>query len=182
MTPREAQAGLQLARGVVRGLWTLDQLDRPSEAAGGMESDRLASSRPDDRRPYWESHSGPVMAYPGAGTTTPHRNLAREWIAAYPDQWAALQAGDDPDAAGGHGTPASREKARLMVLAYDRLVDSGHDFNAGLQRRQITWPDVIQGPIGYRPPWHPAWREAGDGLSPVGREQQDQQGEASHVA
>lgn len=181
MTPTEALAGLQLARGVVRGLWTLEQLDRPSEAAGGVENDRLASFRPDNRRPPWEPHERPAMAYPGAGTSQPVRNLAREWIAAYPDQWAALQSGDDPDAAGGLGTPASREKARLMVLAFDRLVDSGYDFHGGLERRRITWPEVIQGPVGYRPPWHPAWREAGDGLSPVGRAEQDQQ-EGSHAA
>lgn len=181
MTTREAQAGLQLARGIVRGLWTLEQLDRPSEAAQTVEDDRLASAHPDTRRAPWEPHDGPAMPYPGAGTTRHAGNLAREWIAAFPDQWDALQAGDDPDAAGGLGTAASREKARLMVLAFDRLVDSGYDFNANLQRRQITFPEVIHGPVGYRPPWHPAWKGAGNELSPVGRAEQDQQ-EASHAA
>lgn len=173
MTPREALAGRQLARGVARGLWTLDQLDRPSEAAQGVEDDRLASAHSDTRRPYWEAHNAPVMAYPGAGTSRPVRNLAREWIAAYPEQWAALQAGDDPDAAGGCGTPASREKARLMVLAYDRLVDAGYDFNGNLQDGRVSLPDVIHGPIGFRPPWHPDHHRQGQGLSPMGLARQD---------
>lgn len=173
MTPTEALAGLQLARGVVRGLWTLEQLDRHSLAAQTVEDDRVASSHPDTRRPFWEAHDGPAMAYPDAGRRHQPRNLAREWIAAYPEQWAALQAGDDPDAAGGCGTPASREKARLMVLAYDRLVDAGYDFNGNLQDGRVSLPDVIHGPIGFRPPWHPDHHRQGQGLSPMGLARQD---------
>lgn len=180
MTPSESLAGFQLARGVVRGLWSLEQLDRRSAASQDVENDRQASAHPDSSRPPWEAHDGPAMPYPGAGTVAPYRNLARDWIAANPDAWTALQSGDDT-AAQAIGTAASREKARQIVADYDRLVDSGYDFNANLHDGRIHLPDVIHGPVGYRPPWHPAWKAPSDGLSPIGRAAQDAD-EVRHAA
>ena len=40
---------------------------------------------------------------------------------------------------------------------------------------RVQLPEQINGPVGFRPAWHPDQRQQGDGLSPVGRAQQDQQ-------
>lgn len=65
---RSADVGLQLAIGVLRGRWTLEHLDQPSQS-------HIVASR------WREAHELPVI---------PHRNLAREWIDAHPHQWDAL--------------------------------------------------------------------------------------------
>lgn len=58
--------GLSLARGVAAGQWTLQALDKPP---CGAQQARSVNVRP----------------------AAPYRNLAREWIAANPEQWRVLQ-------------------------------------------------------------------------------------------
>jgi hypothetical protein len=57
--------GLTLALGTLRGLWTLEALDRPPLSPSDVRS---LNVRP----------------------VAPYRNLAREWIAANPTQWNAM--------------------------------------------------------------------------------------------
>jgi hypothetical protein len=57
--------GQSLALAALRGLWPLEALDHPPRAPNDVRS---------------------INVRPG----TPYRNLAREWIAANPQQWDAL--------------------------------------------------------------------------------------------
>lgn len=65
----QLRIGKLLALGSLRGLWTLEDLDRPSATTAAMRSamERAAVQR--------------------ISAITPYRNLAREWIAAHPAQW-----------------------------------------------------------------------------------------------
>ena len=94
--------GRTLALQVSKGLFTLEDLDTPSPGYQAIERDRQASRNPCDwsdpsqkrRHPtpdgedYW-SFPRPTVEYPPA---KPFRNLAREWIAANPKEWAAMNA------------------------------------------------------------------------------------------
>lgn len=60
--------GQQLALGVLRGRWDLEHLDKPGQS-------QIVANK------WRASHDLP---------TVPHRNLAREWIAAHPREWDAL--------------------------------------------------------------------------------------------
>jgi hypothetical protein len=87
----QMQIGRMLALGVVHGRWTLEHLDKRSPQAQELEEDRVRSISPaDPTMPAALRRPGPVMKYPGAGTMLPHRNLAREWIAANPAEWAEM--------------------------------------------------------------------------------------------
>jgi hypothetical protein len=81
--------GEGLARMVARGLMTLEQLDQPTLGWAELERDRERSSS-SALSEGWPGRRGPAMAYPGAGTARPVRNLAREWIEANPRAWAAM--------------------------------------------------------------------------------------------
>ncbi len=85
--------GRDLAIGVLDGRWTLEDLDVPAGGFEAIEDDRARSSYPADRTmPRDLRRRGPVMTYRWAGKRLPHRNLAREWIAANGQAWAELQA------------------------------------------------------------------------------------------
>lgn len=60
--------GQQLALGVLRGRWSLEHLDKTCSSELIANNWRAAQNLP----------------------TIPHRNLAREWIAAHPREWDAL--------------------------------------------------------------------------------------------
>ena len=74
-----------LARGIAAGYWTLQDLDSPSPAFASLETDRVRSAHP-----IQPGYNSPTMKYPLAGTRLQSRNLAREWIDAHPEQWAAM--------------------------------------------------------------------------------------------
>lgn len=78
--------GRMLAIGTLKGYWTLEHLDNPSPGWKEIESDRVRSLYPAD-----SGMGRPTMRYPAAGTRRPYRNLARDWIAANPKEWAELQ-------------------------------------------------------------------------------------------
>ncbi len=124
MTPQEQEAGLVLARGVARGLWTLNDLDQPTSSFRRIEADRHRSASPVTGISLYEPKPGPTVRYPGAGTTWPWRNLAREWIAANPREWEALRTGAEPSPLGPDGptagTAATRERAMRVVASYDQ--------------------------------------------------------------
>ena len=92
--------GRTLALQVSKGFFTLEDLDTPSPGYQAIERDREASRNPcdwsdpsqkrrhacPDGEDYW-SFPRPTIAYPPA---KPFRNLAREWIAANPKEWEAM--------------------------------------------------------------------------------------------
>tara|TARA_R110000868_G_scaffold32015_1_gene116843 strand:- start:37 stop:339 length:303 start_codon:yes stop_codon:yes gene_type:complete len=83
--------GRSLAIGILKGLWTLEALDKPSPGWAEIEADRVKSAFPADPAiPKDIRRFGPVMRYPNAGTKLPYRNLAREWIEANPTEWDTL--------------------------------------------------------------------------------------------
>ncbi len=129
MTPQEQEAGLVLARGITKGLWTLSDLDQPTSSFRRIEADRHRSASPVTGMSLYEPKPGPTARYPGAGTTWPWRNLAREWIAANPREWEALRSGAEPLPPGADeppaGSAASRERAGRVVAAYDQRHDQG---------------------------------------------------------
>ena len=65
---RLAGVGQMLAMRVLDGYWTLEQLDQPSASHQAANTWRARNRLP------------PIE----------HSNLAREWIAAHPEQWDAL--------------------------------------------------------------------------------------------
>jgi hypothetical protein len=79
------QVGRMLAIGTLTGRWTLEDLDKPSAHWLQIERDRLRSATPGMTGSGW-----PAMRYPDADTGIPYRNLAREWIAGNPTEWAKL--------------------------------------------------------------------------------------------
>jgi hypothetical protein len=74
------QPGRQLAIGVLRGYWTLEQLDEPSAHWVLNERDRAVSNA---RRTSTKRFSAWTVGHP-------YRNLARDWIETHPDQFNAL--------------------------------------------------------------------------------------------
>lgn len=58
--------------------------------------------------------------------------------------------------------------------------NSGHTLEP-TGRGRVHIPEVIAGPVGFRPDWHPSRRRQGDGLSPLGRAEQDA-GEGTHAS
>ena len=92
--------GRTLALQVSKGFFTLEDLDTPSPGYQAIERDRQASQNPcdwsdpsqkrrhvcPDGEDYW-SFPRPTIKYPPA---KPFRNLAREWIAANPKEWEAM--------------------------------------------------------------------------------------------
>ena len=92
--------GRTLAVQVSKGMMTLEQLDQPPPGHEYVESSRTASrkpcdwSNPKDKVPHYNregeaswTYPRPTMEYPPA---KPYRNLAREWIAANPKEWAQM--------------------------------------------------------------------------------------------
>lgn len=158
MLPRETAVGYLLACGVVKGLWSLDQLDKPSPGWDEIEKDRVRSAMPRDTRNPHDLRRVPAMRYPDAGTYSKPRNLAREWIAANPEQWAAMEAGEPLESdLQAIGTPATRQAAGVAVSRYDGLQRAGalapameHDAPSG---GFPAFPEQIDGPIGFRPEW-----------------------------
>jgi len=72
--------GRLLAVMVLQGLYSLEQLDHPSQGWQQIEADRAAANSRAKRL-------GLPSPYPNP---PPWRNLAREWIAANPAAWQAL--------------------------------------------------------------------------------------------
>lgn len=138
MLPREAAMGLTLARGVLSGAWTLEQIDECTIAWSQTETDRVRSARPVNPCRYGNTcHGAPTMRYLDAGFRRSPRNLAREWMAAYPQEWAALQEGSDPLNVGGLGNQRSRKAAYVGATAVDSAPP-------GLELLQtVDFPDVL---------------------------------------
>lgn len=87
----QVNIGKLLAMGVLHDRWSLEDLDEPSPQWAALKRDRVRSLHPVDlSMPQALRTSGPAVSYPGAGTVTPFRNLAREWIAAHPLEWEAM--------------------------------------------------------------------------------------------
>ena len=78
--------GRQLAEGIIRGHWTLEDLDKDSPGVEKLERDRVASTFAvrDATDPY---SAGFIRRYPPA---PPRRNVARDWIQANAAQWEAM--------------------------------------------------------------------------------------------
>lgn len=77
--------GRMLAEGVLKGRWTLEDLDTPSPGWAPIEAARVRSFTPGP-----PGSGRPTMPLPDAGQRRPYRNLACEWIAANPRQWEEL--------------------------------------------------------------------------------------------
>lgn len=83
--------GKILAMGVLLDRWSLEDLDEPPPQWAALERDRVRSIHPVDlSMPPSLRQRGPVLPCPGAGSVTPYRNLARDWIAANPREWEAM--------------------------------------------------------------------------------------------
>jgi hypothetical protein len=83
---------LTLVMGVLRGLWTLEDLDTPSRGWDEIENDRRRSAVPRDTRNPHDRRMVPATNYPDAGSRHRYRNLAREWIAEHPAEWDLMLA------------------------------------------------------------------------------------------
>ncbi len=93
-------AGRTLAQGVAKGLWSLEDLDKPSPCCAAVEGDRVASCdpcQPEDptgKVPIYNSEGVATWVFPrpslGYPPAPPFRNLARDWIEANPKAWAAM--------------------------------------------------------------------------------------------
>lgn len=76
----DAAAGRLLARYVLKGLMTLEDLDAPSPGWDRIEADRRHANRRAQRL-------GLAPTYP---PPQPWRNLAREWIDSHPREWESM--------------------------------------------------------------------------------------------
>lgn len=126
LTLTEQHAGLTLARGVVAGLWTLEQLDEPSGMFRELEAERIRSLHPSGTNPMTSRRHGPAVRYPQAEQRHAWRNLAREWIAANPAEWDVLRSGGDAAQ-----IEARLGNARTRAAAIRALGDERHRAAAG---------------------------------------------------
>lgn len=72
------EVGRLLARGALKGRWTIDQLDQPS---AGCEALLQAQQR-------WREKAMRNGKVPPEKVE--HRNLGREWVEAHPREWEEL--------------------------------------------------------------------------------------------
>lgn len=79
-SPDSAALGRLLATFCLQGLISLEDLDNPSAGWQELETARSLANR------YAMRTKTPMPYPPGQ----PHRNLAREWIAAHPAEWEAM--------------------------------------------------------------------------------------------
>jgi hypothetical protein len=157
MNPREAAIGKTLASGHASGLWTLEALDKPSPGWDEIEQDRVKSAVARDLRNPHDRRMVPALPYPDAGSYRKPRNLAREWIAAHPEEWEAMRTGAAEGPQEVFGTAESRNAAARQVQDYDNRKASGALAptldDGGLPTGSVTFPEVINGPVGFRPDW-----------------------------
>lgn len=167
MQHREIAVGETLARGVIKGLWTLEAIDRPSPGWHEVEQDRARSAVPRDTRNPNDTRSVPTQRYPDAGTYRKPRNLAREWIAANPQQWELMR-----DAGCASEVPSSpskadagRDAAGRALAAYEARLQAGSMVPAletdSPYSGGVIIPEVLTGPIGTRYPDTVANRQQG---------------------
>jgi hypothetical protein len=165
MHRRELAVAETLARGAAKGLWSLEALDKPSLGMDELERDRVKSMVPRDTRNPNDRRCIPTMGYPDAGTYHKPRNLAREWIAANPQQWDTIQAPDSPAEApeSGYGTPGSRQAAATTLAGFEArqsagklapTLDTDTPYGQG-----VRFAEVLDGPIGTTLPDHVANRQ-----------------------
>lgn len=165
MNARETAIGKTLAKGHASGLWTLEQLDKRSPGWHEIEQDRVKSAMPRDIRNPHDHRMTPALPYPDAGTYRKPRNLAREWIAAHPEEWEAMRNGVETSPDVVFGTAESRATAKAQEQRYEQrkaagLLEPSLEDGGVPSGRGVHFPEVINGPIGYRPDWLQA--EAGE--------------------
>ena len=155
MNRREENIGRMPARGHASGLWTLEELDRPSPGWDELEKDRVKSAVPRDTRDPNDTRRVPVAKYPDAGSYRKPRNLAREWIAAHPAEWEAMCNGEELEPTDTIGTAYSRTVAAQQVQRYDTKKAAGKlapslDEDSSSYDGRVAFPETLQGPIGTR--------------------------------